>query len=57
MPWTRKQHRLFAAIAHGWKPPAESGIKISQHDAAKMAAEGVKKGKVARLGRALKRMR
>lgn len=56
MPWTRKQHRLFAAIAHGWKPPAESGIKISQHDAAKMAAEGVK-GKVARLGRALKRMR
>lgn len=57
MPWTRKQHRLFAAVAHGWKPPAESDIRISQHDAEKMASEGVKGGKVARLGRALKRMR
>lgn len=23
-----KQARLMAAIAHGWKPPAASGIKV-----------------------------
>jgi len=42
MPYTAKQHRLFQAISHGWKPPASSGIHISKEDATKMAHEGVK---------------
>ena len=25
---TRKQANLMAAIAHGWKPPASSGIHV-----------------------------
>lgn len=41
MPYTAKQNRLFRAIAHGWTPPASSGIKISKADASKMASEGI----------------
>ena len=25
---TKKQARLMAAVAHGWKPPMSSGIKV-----------------------------
>ena len=42
MPYSKKQNKLFRAIEHGWHPPASSKINISQADAAKMAAEGVK---------------
>lgn len=45
MPYTAKQHRLFEAVAHGWEPPAKSGIKIDRATAARMAAEGVKRVK------------
>lgn len=42
MPWTQKQHHLAQAVAHGWKPPASSGIHMSVAVAKKMASEGVK---------------
>lgn len=58
MPYTAKQHRLFRAIEHGWQPPSGSGIRISRGDAARMAAEGVKRGSRARkVGAALKRLK
>ena len=43
MPWTPAQHRLFAAIEHGWKPPSSSGIHIPVATATKMAHEGIKR--------------
>lgn len=40
MPWTKKQKKLFRAIAHGWKPKGRvKGIKLSRRKAAKMAKE------------------
>lgn len=40
MPWTSKQHRLFAGVAHGSIPPKPG---LTKAKAAKMAKEGVKK--------------
>lgn len=46
MPYTRKQNKVFRAIAHGWHPNKGSLASISQGEAAKMAAEGVKHRKM-----------
>lgn len=43
MPYTEKQNRVFRAIAHGWHPRKGSLKSISQGEAAKMAAEGIKR--------------
>ena len=43
MPYTAKQNRVFRAIAHGFKPSKGSLKSISQAEAKKMAAEGVKR--------------
>lgn len=43
MPYTKKQNKVFRAIEHGWKPDKGSLASISQSEAAKMAAEGVKR--------------
>ena len=40
MPWTAKQHRLFAAAAHDPEIARRKGLKSS--DSRRMAAEGVK---------------
>jgi hypothetical protein len=53
MPYTEKQHRLFQAIAHGWKPDRMKGP--SREEAKKMAAEGVKGEPDTPQGRAIKR--
>lgn len=50
MPWTEKQRHLFSAVAHGWQPPASSGIHISQADAEKMHHEDVGKSYSAKPG-------
>jgi len=44
MPWSKKQHAVFAAIAHGWKPKKGSLKSISRSEAQKMASEGVRRG-------------
>lgn len=41
MPYTEKQHRLFQAAAHN--PAIAKKTGISQAEAKKMAAKGVKK--------------
>jgi len=43
MPWTRKQHNLFEARAHGADFPMARKIPVAT--ARKMAGEGVKPGK------------
>lgn len=43
MPYSKRQNRTFRAIAHGWRPDKPSLASISQSEAAKMAAEGVKR--------------
>lgn len=43
MPYTAKQHRVFQAIAHGWKPRSGSLSSISESEAEKMADEGIKR--------------
>jgi len=48
MPWSKKQNKVFRAIAHGWHPDKGSLASISQSEAAKMAAEGVKQRKMRR---------
>jgi hypothetical protein len=46
MPWTKKQKKLFNAIAHGWKPKGKvKGIKLSKAKAAKMAKEPTRRKK------------
>ena len=57
MPYTEKQHRVFQAIAHGWKPNKGSLASISQSEAKKMAGEGVKGGLDGEIGRTVKKMR
>lgn len=52
MPWTPAQHRLFEAAAHNPEIARRKGIK--QSDAARMAAEGVKKTHEAKLADALR---
>ncbi len=44
MPYSKKQNKVFRAIAHGWHPDKGSLASISQGEASKMAAEGVKGG-------------
>ena len=39
MPYTKKAHNFFEAVAHGMKP---KGSKLTQAQAAKMASEGIK---------------
>jgi len=41
MPWTPAQHRLFQAAAHN--PAIAKSHHMSQQDARKMAAEGIKR--------------
>jgi len=41
VPYTKKAHEYFEAVAHGMKP--RKG-KLSKHMAMKMASEGVKGG-------------
>lgn len=41
MPWTLRQHKLFQAAAHNPQIARKHGM--SQPQAAKMAAEGVKR--------------
>lgn len=41
MPWNPQQHRLFEAAAHS--PAIAQRVGIPQPQAAKMAAEGIKK--------------
>lgn len=48
MPYTPEQHRLFEYVAHNPKEAHKKGYDISSKDAAKMAAEGIRKaGKAA----------
>jgi hypothetical protein len=39
VPFTSRQRALFQAIAHGWRPPASSGIDMSQGTAKKLETE------------------
>lgn len=57
MPWSAKQNKLFRAIANGWTPPKGSGISISQSDAERMAAEGIKEHPAAKAHKYLRRKR
>lgn len=42
---TPKQHRLMEAVAHGWKPPKSSGIKVPTKVAKEFVAADKKQGK------------
>lgn len=43
MPWTSAQHRLFEFVAHDPKAAKKEGIDVKPTDAARMAAEGIRK--------------
>lgn len=53
-----KQARLMAAVAHGWKPPASSGIKVSVKVAKEFNAAdtGRSMGKLERMQKVHRRM-
>lgn len=43
MPWTPSQHRLFEFVSHDPSKAKKEGIDIKPGDAARMAAEGIRK--------------
>ena len=43
MPWTPAQHRLFEFVAHNPKEAKREGVDVKPNDAARMAAEGIRK--------------